>query len=291
MVLNSLRVPECEVKHFTRAKYCQTATGETKLVQIQYMSSPVFRSAGFEENKKKIFNHIEIVEDKETEFVYDDDEQFKELYEILEKEKKFDNKKRSLRRAKTTAFEKILCNYDLDTFVTFTFSQEQVQDRTSWEKVYSKIRIWLNNRVTRNGLKYVMCAERHKKGGIHFHAIMNSSALLLEQATNAKTGKPLTHKGKTQYNIKDWKFGFSSAVLIDVTTEDREKVAKYIFKYMGKAGIEGKIGGRYLLTGGKLNSYMLAYGETPQEFFTDEEAKYTIEKTFGEIIYKSWSYI
>ena len=100
-------------------------------------------------------------------------------------------------------------------------------------------------------MKYVIVPEHTKRGDIHFHAICNSSALKLVEATNAKNGKPLKHNGKQLYNLTDWDFGFTSAEVIGDTEGDREAVAKYIYKYMRKQ-MGQKIGGRYLLTGGYL---------------------------------------
>ena len=125
---------------------------------------------------------------------------------------------------------------------------------------------------------------------------MNPKALKLILATNAHTGAPLVHNGAPLYNIADFNFGFTSAELIQSATLDREKVAKYIFKYMGKQGTEGKIGGRYALIGGELASPIYLYGEYPQEFIPiseDEvrESGFYRESDHEGIKYREWSFI
>lgn len=158
---------------------------------------------------------------------------------------------RASRRAKISAFDKILCNPDLDTFATFTYAPDFVTDKADWDACYRYLKNWLSNRVQRDGLKYVIVPERHKSGDIHFHGILNSSALDLSRAVSPKSGRPLSHKGNPLFNIPDWRGGFTSAEIIQGGAEDRTKVAKYIFKYMGKqAG--AKVGGRYMLSGGDL---------------------------------------
>ncbi len=292
-----LKVSENQVKFYTRAKYYKTPSGEMKLAKIQEMSYPAFRIPGYEECK----------ESKEALAPFFDDAEelcsaIPEMYDESSAFKAEDNSEanrtawKNLYRAKIKAFDKILCNHDLDTFVTFTISPESVGDRASWEDVYHRLKVWLSDRVQRRGLKYVICPERHKRGGIHFHAIMNSKALKLTPATNAHTGTPIMHNGQPLYNVKDFKFGFTSAELIQTQTLDREKVAKYIFKYMGKQGIDGKIGGRYALIGGELASPHYLYGGSVNEFLPYSEDQTRAEAFYREsehegIKYREWSFI
>ena len=276
-----------EVKFYCRAKYYRTPEGAMKLAQVQQMGVPAFRVPGFEEPEKlsRLFDDCaDMVEDGGADGGEDGENDPDTLAEVI-------NRRRALRRAKITAFDKILCNSDLDTFGTFTISPEAVGDRASWDDCYKCLKIWLSNRVTRDGLKYIVCPERHIAGGIHFHGIMNRDALDLVQATNAHTGDPLTHNGKPLYNIASWRYGFSSAALVDCNTTDREKVAKYIFKYMGKQGIYGMIGGRYVLAGGKLNTPFYLYGNDPAEFMGGDEPTGTAESENNGVVYREWQFI
>ena len=278
-------VPECNVKHTVRAKYYRTAEGVTKLAKVQQLSFPAFRISGFEDSEGK--SEVDVQLDKlfaEAEASVPEDQ----TYDQDAEEK---NRARVLRRAKNTAFDKILCNPDLDIFVTLTIDPEVVFERDSYDEIYNLIKHWLKNRVQRRDLKYVMPPEHHKNGAIHFHAIMNSSALDLVPAINYHTKNPLYHNGQPLYNVSDWKFGFSSAEMIKGADLDREKVAKYIFKYMGKQGIEGKIGGRYVLSGGKFEKPIYVYGDSALDFILDVEGAYfrMVEHDGG--IYKEWSFI
>lgn len=293
-----LQFGESQVKFHTRAKYYRTPDGAMKLVKIQQLSFPSFRLPGFEEVKKENPELDALLEELEAE-ASAKRSAIPELYDegaTLEPEEAKLPAWKNLHRAKMNAFDKILCNPDLDTFATFTISPEHVKDRASWEDVYQRLKVWLSNRVSRNGLKYVICPERHKLGGIHFHAIMNSKALRLIPAKNAHTGAPLVHNGQPLYNVSDFNFGFTSAELIQSATLDREKVAKYIFKYMGKQGIEGKIGGRYALIGGELASPIYLYGTDPREFIpiSEDEAResgFYRESDHEGIKYREWSFI
>ena len=206
------------------------------------------------------------------------------------------NVERATRRARKNAFDMIMCNRDLDTFATFTYAPDAVDDKQSYTECYRYLSTWLRNRVQRNDLKYVCVPERTKAGDIHFHGIMNSTALKLSPALSPYTGRPLTHNGKRLYNITDWTRGFTSAELItklDATSDERAAVSKYIFKYMGKQAGQ-KIGGRYCLIGGVLKKPIYVYGENPDEFLTDAERsaagyKNHVELSSG-LVYDEWSF-
>ena len=272
-------VPASEVKFYCRAKYYRTPDGQTKLAQIQQMGVPAFRVPGFEEIRdEKLAPFFEEAE----EAMQEDDEK---------ESNRTESQNRAFRRARINAFDKILANPDLDTFGTFTLSPEVIRDRTEWEDVNRYLRHWLANRVQRRDLKYVICPERHKSGAIHFHGIMNSSALRLAPAVNPHSGLPLTHNGAPLYNILDWSYGFTSAEKIQSGTLDREKVAKYIFKYMGKQGTDGMIGGRYALIGGDLASPFYLYGNNPEEFRDGREPTTSRQSDHSGIQYKEWNYI
>lgn len=288
---STLHASVMEVKHYTRAKYYRTPEGVTKLMQIQQMSVPAFRVPGYEEPERleSLFDEAaDACADREP---IEEDATPTEPTEADASAEDLTNKRRSLRRAKITAFDKILCNPDLDTFATFTLSPEAVGDRATWGECYKCLRTWLCNRVNRHGLKYVLCPERHIKGGIHFHAVMNRDALDLVQATHAHTGQPLTHNGRPLYNIASWRYGYSSAALVQCSVTDREKVAKYIFKYMGKQGVYGMIGGRYVLSGGNLSKPFYLYGESPNEFMTGEAETGFSESEHDGVAYREWRYI
>lgn len=268
--------PAAAVKYLCRAKYYRTPEGVTKLAQIQQCGTAAFRLPGFETCDPDTFMDTVAAMAPDTDENTADPDR---------------DRARNLRRSKIMAFDKILCNPDLDTFATFTLSPEKVEDRADWGTVYKSLRNWLSDRVKRRGLKYVICPERHKSGDLHFHAIMNADALRLSPAISPKTGQPLTNHGAPLYNVTDWRYGFTSAEIIQHATIDREKVAKYIFKYMGKQGASGMIGGRYVLTGGKLAAPLYLYGNDPAEFMNGQTPTGTRSYDTEVFRYAEWSFI
>ena len=256
-------------KRSVKAVYVPTPHGY-RLARIQKFSVPTFVPEGYElRNKKQRQLKVDSVTNEE------------------------ENLERSLRRSKINAFDLILCNYDLDCFVTLTYSPQSVEDKTDYAECYDKLKSFLSNSVQRRGLKYVLVPERHKSGAIHFHAICNSSALDLVRATSANTGKELSHNGRPIFNVINWKYGFSTAEFIEAEEKDREAVSKYIFKYMGKQNGE-KIGGRFFLHGGDLVKPFCLYGDSEQEFMQDSRNRptYQVEVTpIDGITYWEWNYI
>lgn len=246
------------VKHNARATYFPTPYG-LQLLRIQEFNRAVFLEQGFESVEKSVEKSL-LFEQYEMQI---DDE--------ADAEKKKANLSRALRRAKQNVFDMVLCNYDLDLFCTLTYDPEKVEDRSSYASIYRPLRAWLSNMVQRNGFKYILVPERHKKGGLHCHLICNSKALELSPAISPKTGKPLTQNGRLIYNLPQWPYGFTTAEYIEAGEGSRESVSKYVFKYMGKdAG--ATIGGRYFLHGGKLEKPRYAYGDKAEEFLLTDKA-------------------
>lgn len=281
MQTKSLSVSDNLTRFQVRAKYIPTPDGTWKLALVQSFSVPTFRPTGWENQEKKS-NKVGV-------FLEDPDE----VDEI--EGGNLADVERATRRAKINAFDIILCNPCLDTFATFTYKPDEEIDKSSYEECYKKLGVWLSNRVQRSGLMYVIVPERHKSGDIHFHGIMNSSALKLDRAISPK-GRPLTRNGKPIFNLQDWKLGFSTAQVIGGSECDREAVAKYIFKYMGKQ-VGQKIGGRYCLIGGQnIVRPRYAYGDSVDEFLgenvNEQACKYDREVKIGDQLeYREYSFI
>lgn len=175
---------------------------------------------------------------------------------------------RAFRRARNNCYDYIMCNHDLDMFVTLTFSSVNVE-RTNYEDIYAKLRNYLDNRVKRNGLKYVLIPEYHKDGeSIHFHGLMNEDALSLVRTEHKR-------KGKRVYNIADFTLGFTTAIRI-TGADSRRAVSRYCFKYMTKSMTDGLVGGRYYLHGGKLIQPVYKYNKVDFE-------KWNVGNDFHEI--------
>lgn len=248
--------------HQCRAKYVpDPETGGLRLASIQKASRPIF-NAGFEQ----LFDKPTLKTDEEIEAVASSPG------ELV---------KRATRRAKERCFDYILCN-DLDVFTTLTYSPDTA-DRESYEDVYKKLAVWLSNRVQRRGLRYVCVPEYHADGkAIHFHMLSTRDGLKLVDSGHFKEGKKV-------YNVADWNWGFSTALLVD-GEDAREKVAKYIFKYMGKQ-MGQKIGGRYYLSGGKLSEPLFVYADDPAELGDVAQAGYhkSCDGDWGS--FEEWSFL
>lgn len=255
-----------------RATYYPMPDGSLKLARVQVFSSPRFRPDGWEavngEGVKPTAPDICPTADEGSE------PRDRTAADLL----------RAVRRARRNAFDLIMCNGDLDAFATLTYSPEKVDDKTDYAECYKYLRGWLSNGVQRRDLKYLCVPELTKAGDIHFHAITNAAALKLDAARSPKSGRLLKHHGDQVYNLKDWHAGFSTAQLIRRRNDDddpRLAVSKYIFKYMGK-NLGAKVGGRYVLTGGKLAHPLYAYGDGVEQFATAAESDgYSLELPDG----------
>lgn len=148
----------------------------------------------------------------------------------------------SLKRAKDSIFDYVL-NNDFEYFFTGTINPEEL-DSKSPKEVLKPLQQWLKDMVKNYGLSYIMIAEYHKNGGIHFHGLLRSfKPLRLEDSgTKLYKGykKPVSNEraerlgltdGKTVYNLKSWSFGWTTAIKL---TGDRMNYAFYVTKYITK---------------------------------------------------------
>ena len=204
-----------------------------------------------------------------------------------DKEKiKGDNSKKSFKASKDRLFDILMCTKCLDCFVTLTLSSEAV-DRTDYNAVVKKLSTWLDNRVRRENLTYILVPEFHDDGeNIHFHGLMNMEALKLVRAVNNDKDspfylKPLCDKKKRPvYNISDYVLGFSSVIKI-TGKNGREACAKYCWKYITKT--EGqKVGGRYYLSGGALVRPVYEYLDAYLESVPAESVRCGENGEYGE---------
>lgn len=175
---------------------------------------------------------------------------------------KSDSLARSKRRARKAVFDYSMCNPELDLFLTFTLDSNKI-DRYDYKPVIKKLNTWLDNRVRRNGLKYIFVAEHHKDGAIHFHGVINSKNSAGEDTVKLVDSGVVDKKGHTVYNVEDWTLGFSTAIHCYGA---RSAVCKYITKYITKS--DDKVGGRWYYSGGKLAQPLYVYTgiSDPEDF-------------------------
>lgn len=153
----------------------------------------------------------------------------------------------SRRRALHACRDLGCCNPDLNIFATFTLNGAKI-DRFDYPAIIASMNTWLDNRVRRNGLKYLIVPELHQDGAIHFHGLLND--VLDRRPAGVK------YHGKWVYNLPDWSLGFTTAQR--VTGKDCvRKTTEYVLKYITKSA--DKVGGRFYLHGGKFDKPRVAW--------------------------------
>lgn len=157
----------------------------------------------------------------------------------------FEDMQRSMRRARGKLRRLALAN-DFRWFVTLTIDPKKV-DSHDGKAVVQKLNSWCSNMVQRNGLKYILVPERHKKGGIHFHGFFND---VVEFSDSGHTDS----QGHKIFNLPQWSLGFTTAIEL---YDDYHKAVGYVCKYVGKQG--EKPAGRWYYSGGGLNEPKVVY--------------------------------
>lgn len=166
---------------------------------------------------------------------------------------------RSRRRARSAVSDLAKAN-GFRYFVTFTLDGAKI-DRYDVAVITRKLNTWLDNRVRRNGLAYVLVPELHKDGAVHFHGLINEALPVVDSGTviRAAGGKPrkprsaaerrrwLDEGGHIVYNLPAWSLGFTTAIEL---YGDRRAAIGYVCKYISKS--PGKVGGRWYYSGGNL---------------------------------------
>lgn len=129
----------------------------------------------------------------------------------------------SIRRTRTTLSDLCICN-QFDLFCTFTFDPARYDSKNILH-CRRYMNTWIRNAKERHSpnLKFIIVPELHKSGAIHFHALLRGFEGQLKDSKH-------TANGRKVYNIKNWHFGFSTAVYID----NIQAVSSYIKKYITK---------------------------------------------------------
>jgi hypothetical protein len=173
-----------------------------------------------------------------------------------------------MRRARAKVRRLALSN-EFKWFVTLTLDPEKV-DSHDGAAVVKVLNQWCSNAVQRQGLRYILVPERHKKGGIHFHGFFSDSLEAVDSGTikppgGGKPRKPrskaqrdewLRNGGQIVYNLPGWSLGFTTAM--ELYGEYPAAVA-YVCKYIGKQG--EKPAGRWYYSGGNLQQPKIIYAD------------------------------
>lgn len=156
-----------------------------------------------------------------------------------------DNFLRSVRRARAKVRRLALAN-EFKWFVTLTLDKERI-DRYDAKEIIARLQRWLQDRVKRSGLQYILIPERHKDGAWHFHGFFNGALDMVESGHTDKLGH-------TIYNCPAWGFGFSACIEL---YGDYPAAVAYVVKYIGKQG--DKAAGRWYYSGGGLREPEVDY--------------------------------
>lgn len=167
----------------------------------------------------------------------------------------------SIKRAIDKAFEIGLAN-NFQYFITLTLDEKKI-DRYDKHEIYTKLKVWLSNMVSRYGMDYILFPEYHKledgktERAIHFHGLVNAQKLNL-----IDSGKK-TKNGQTIFNLENWKFGFSTVIELD----GRQNVVSYVTKYVTKENT--KLFGKHYFSGGRTLTR-----ELPREYLNIDYQKF-----------------
>lgn len=160
--------------------------------------------------------------------VQDAQTNFRKSYKNVERTEKEEMHciNQSLNRTKNNIYYLARSN-TWEYFFTLTFNQ-QVWDSADYELVVKLLGKFLNNFKNRKNkdLLYLFVPELHKDGEhYHFHGLVSNC----EQMNFVDSGH-VTSTGEVIYNVSDWKYGFSTATIV----QDTDRVSGYITKYVTK---------------------------------------------------------
>lgn len=282
-------VSEFQARYNTKVKIYPNGYTNTT-----YCNHDIFRDPDFEKSDNLTASNIprpvELPALDPTTELYA--EHYKEQQEKKRQERQEANKSNaadpradSLKRAKEKIFDIVLLN-DFKYFITGTFAENESFDRSEASEVIKPLLRWLKDRTYRNGLQYVLTAERHKKGGIHIHALVNDVLPLTYSGRRLYQGKAWKEQDilkerdsfepfKKIYNIDNWKFGYSTAIPCD---NNKLKLARYVTKYITKE--QTKIFGKFYWSSKNIEREpkviltRTRFGEIPEEEKTPPGTSY-----------------
>lgn len=183
-----------------------------------------------------------------------------------------DNIERSRRRAAVALRDLALCN-DWTWFVTLTLDPSKV-DRYDPKEVTKRLNRWLDNRVRKNGLHYLIVPELHQDGALHYHGLFDDALPVTDSGTISRPGdkKPrrprskrrreqwLAEGGHVVYNLPSWSLGFSTAIGL---YGERLAAINYVSKYITKA--TQKAAGRWYYHSSNLKQPDIMYNDMSLE--------------------------
>lgn len=262
--------------------------------EVMVSQRAIFREAGWEQLSDK----LDSCSDERFWFEYQAMEDVeRSIYalarrEAAEAERAALNLERAKRRARAAVSDLALSN-DFRYFVTLTLDKSKV-DRYDVKEVTRKLNNWCDNHVRREGLKYVLVAEKHRDGAIHFHGFFNGVLDAVDSGTiSMGGGKPrrprsakerealLSAGGHAVYNLPAWTLGFTTAIEL---YGSRRAAVGYVTKYITKAA--EKVGGRWYYSGGDLKRPTIEYADVDFDSFCDltNVGRFTVDALGCDVI-------
>ena len=138
-----------------------------------------------------------------------------------------------LKEKKEKIMDLALNNNHWEYFVTLTFNDKEFTNGIySHEEALKLLRRFIDNQHHLNPfMSYLMVAEFHKSGRLHFHGLFaNVPNWHLLTARYPKSNRLIKKNGKQIYNLINYKLGFTTISKV----ESQEKVSNYISKYISK---------------------------------------------------------
>ena len=138
------------------------------------------------------------------------------------------------RKEKETASRAVQRVYDLarsntfDWFVTLTFDGSKI-NRYVYDSCADAMKKFTDI-LRHNGNTWLIVAEQHKDGAYHFHGLISGSLVLTKAIHPHTGGTMLDGHGRQIYNVKNYKYGFTTATAIS----DPARTASYLSKYLTK---------------------------------------------------------
>jgi len=134
------------------------------------------------------------------------------------------NMLRSMRRTIGKVYD-IARSNDWDWFFTLTFNPEKVNS-FDYSETSKRLTAWLNNMRKKNpDMIYLVVPEQHKSGRWHFHGLFAN----VDNLNFLDSGKR-DKKGRTIFNVGDYRLGWSTATVIT----DLDRACSYVTKYLTK---------------------------------------------------------
>lgn len=173
-------------------------------------------------------------------------------------------------------------------FVTLTLDKSKI-DRYDISVIVKRLNTWLDNRVRRHGLQYILVPERHKDGAVHFHGFINDALPVVDSGTltgvpgRKKPAKPrsdserqrwLEAGARVVYNLPSWDYGFTTAIEL---YGDKSAAVSYVQKYITKDSV--KVGGRWYYNGGIEDASIKEYCAVDIHDVCDSWYSFTVEAT------------